>query len=44
MLSDTAIILCETRQELLPERVGSFVRLKKYVYGKINVTVYVGEK
>ena len=40
MLSDTAIILCETRREALPESIGRFSRLKKYVYGNINVTVY----
>ncbi|MBQ3379454.1 MAG: 16S rRNA (guanine(966)-N(2))-methyltransferase RsmD [Clostridia bacterium] len=44
MLSDTAIILCETRREALPDRVGMFSRLKKYVYGNINVTVYTADK
>lgn len=44
MMSDTAIIVCETRQEILPERFFNYIALKCYKYGKINVTVYVGEK
>lgn len=44
MMSDTAIIVCETRQETLPECFFNYIRLKQYTYGSINVTVYVGQK
>jgi len=44
MMSDTAIIVCETRQEVLPESFFNYFRLKEYTYGTIKVTVYVGRE
>lgn len=40
-MSDHGIIVCETsREETLPETVGTFFAAKTYRYGKIQLTLY----